>query len=119
MKRIYDRASKQKGFKDTDHVLTSWHGKYTGKPLCFNGFYEMLGRITVACGLEEERRIHVLRKTCATNMIIIGGLDIGRVSSWLGHSKPATTYQYYTDKNGINEDTYNKMLQEYEAKKGA
>ena len=118
LKRMYDRASVQAGFKRDDYVLTSWHDRYTGKPLCFNGFYEMLGRITVACGLPEERRIHVLRKTCGTNMFR-KGYDLKDVSGWLGHSDPKTTWKHYTDKDSVRESTYNKMLQDYEAKKGA
>ena len=111
LKRIYDRAREQEGFKDTDSVLTSWHGKYTGKPLSPISFYETLGRFTVRCGLPKERRIHVLRKTCGTN--IVNKYGLGDACSWLGHAKPNTTWISYTNKDSVRKDTYDKMKKDY------
>ncbi len=118
LKRIYDRARKQAGFKDTDCILTGWKKGYTGKPLGFNCIYETLGRLTEACGLPRETRVHVLRKTCGTNMLN-NGYSLPEVCAWLGHSKPTITWDVYTNKDSVRKETYNKMLQNYIAQKGA
>lgn len=111
LKRIYDRASKQEGFKDTDSVLTSWHGRYKGKPLGYTCFREMLGRLAVRCGLPKESKTHVLRKTCGTNLI--EKQDLSDACAWLGHTKADTTWKYYANKDSTRKSAYNKMYQDY------
>ncbi len=111
LKRMYDRASKQEGFKDTDSVLTSWHGRYTGKPLGYTCFREMLSRLAVRCGLPKESKTHILRKTCGTNLI--EKHDLSDACSWLGHTRADTTWKYYANKDSVRESTYNKMYQDY------
>ena len=118
LKRIYDRARKQAGFKDTHCILTGWKKGYTGKPLGINCIYETLGRLTVACGLPRETRVHVLRKTCGTNMLN-NGYSLPEVSAWLGHSKSNITWEVYTNKDSVRKETYNKMYQKYLQQKGA
>ncbi len=111
LKRIHERSREQEEYKDTDSVLTSWHGKYTGKPLSIISFYETLGRFTVRCGLPKESRIHVLRKTCGTN--IVNKYGLGDACSWLGHAKPNTTWINYTNKDSVRKETYDKMQKDY------
>lgn len=117
LKSIYEKARRQKGFDESDCVLTGYHKGYTGRPLSINCLREMLARITVACGMEEERRLHVLRKTCATTMQK-KGYTMQEVCAWLGHSKEKITWSVYTDKDVIRAGVSEKMRKEY-AKKGA
>lgn len=117
MERLYNKVKRKEGFKETDCVLTSWQGRYTGKHLSPNNFSYGLKGVTKRCNIQEETRSHVLRKTCATNLLK-RGWRIERVSAFLGHSKPIITYTTYTNKNEYLKNAKNEMWQNVE-KKGA
>ena len=44
----------------------------------------------------ENANLHTLRKTCGS-LLIERGVDIYRVSKWLGHSSVSVTEQHYID----------------------
>lgn len=115
LKNMYEKARKQAGFDKSDCVLTGYSKGYTGRPLSINCLREMLGRITVASGLSEEKGLHILRKTCATTMQK-RGYTMQEVCAWLGHSKEKITWSVYTDKDVIRASVSEKMRKEYKQK---
>ena len=116
LKRIHDKVKGRAEYKETDCVLTSRQGRYTGKPLNRNTIYEGLKRLTVRCGLPAETRAHVLRKTFCTDSINERGLE--RTTAMMRHSKPSVTWLSYTNANAINEETI-KMMYPSNLQKGA
>ncbi|TFB10201.1 site-specific integrase [Candidatus Marinimicrobia bacterium MT.SAG.2] len=66
-------------------------------PFTFSG-YQVSGRIKKYYKLAhiENANVHTLRKTCGS-LLIQKGVDIYRVSKWLGHSTVAVTERHYVD----------------------
>lgn len=117
LERIHDKVIRKEGYKDTDCVLTSWQGKYTGKHLSPNNFSYGLKGVTKRCNIQEETKSHVLRKTCATNLLK-KGWSIDRVSAMLGHTNTVITYKTYTNKKEVLKNAKKEIWQIGE-KKGA
>ena len=55
----------------------------------------MMGKYYKRAGIENAN-VHTLRKTCGA-LLIQNGVDIYRVSKWLGHSTVTVTEKHYVD----------------------
>lgn len=63
--------------------------------LTYNQVYRRLKKYYQAAGIQDAA-VHTLRKTCGANLIQ-NGVDIYRVSKWLGHSTVTVTEKHYVD----------------------
>ena len=63
--------------------------------LTYNQLYRRLMKYYEAAEIENAA-VHTLRKTCGANLIQ-NGVDIYRVSKWLGHSSVSVTEKHYVD----------------------
>ena len=61
----------------------------------YNQVYRRLKKYYEIAGIKNAST-HTLRKTCGANLIQ-NGVDIYRVSKWLGHSTVTVTEKHYVD----------------------
>lgn len=57
--------------------------------------YRLIKKYYVKAGIQNAN-VHTLRKTCGS-LLIENGVDVYRVSKWLGHSSVTVTEQHYID----------------------
>ena len=80
---------KKKRHKDTDLVFHNGEGQ----PIPPNRLRMQLMSITKKCGFPDVTKIHSLRHTFASHLIM-GGVDLPTVKKLMGHSDIATTMIY-------------------------
>lgn len=66
-----------------------------GKAHCFNAINECIKKLCFKLGLPKITA-HGLRHMCAT-ILLESGVNIARVSAYLGHTSIHTTFEYYCD----------------------
>jgi integrase/recombinase XerD len=84
------------GRPDLLQAPTEWLfiGGGSGKPLCTQSLYLRVKRLATAAGLKIPIGVHTLRHSIATHLLQ-SGMELGRISEFLGHSSLDST-QIYT-----------------------
>ncbi|MCK9554952.1 tyrosine-type recombinase/integrase [bacterium] len=90
---LYDVLKKQENLKKGPYVF-----HYAGDKIPPNSLRKKLLRITKKCGFPEVTKIHTLRHTFASHLVM-NGVDLPTVKKLMGHSDIAITmiYSHLTD----------------------
>lgn len=81
-----------RGWKDRFHCLATAMGQ-AAKPMSVSSVQNAMRMATATCGLKKAATCHTLRHSFATHLLE-GGVSIGQVSAYLGHSNLYSTLIY-------------------------
>ncbi len=88
---------------------TAFGGQVTF-PYAYDGVYQRLVRKYFRLAGIEDAGIHILRKTAGA-LLIQAGVDIYRVSKFLGHSSVGVTERHYVDLLSNDYEDMSKVLE--------
>lgn len=90
--------------KNTDIIFLNNHGRKMSR----SGFFKIIEKIAVDCGIKKNISPHTLRHSFATHMLE-NGADLRSIQELLGHENMSTTSIYTHVRSDLLRESYDKF----------